>query len=57
MDAKSIVKVMALKTPGNTALAIKAEGDDAEPAIAALVALVERNFDEDRDKIASAGSR
>lgn len=49
VDAKSIVKVMALKLPGNTSLAISAEGDDAETAVIALVALVERNFDEDRD--------
>jgi phosphocarrier protein HPr len=52
VDAKSIVKVMGLKAPRNTALAIKAEGEDAKAAVAALVALVERNFDErheDRD--------
>jgi len=46
VDAKSIVKVMALKTPGNTTLSIKAEGDDAEDAVAAMVALVERHFGE-----------
>ena len=46
VDAKSIVKVMALKTPGNSTLSIKAEGDDAEDAIAAMVALVERQFGE-----------
>jgi phosphocarrier protein HPr len=46
VDAKSIVKVMALKIPGNTLLSIKAEGDDAETAVATLVALIERSFDE-----------
>ncbi len=49
VDAKSIVKVMALKMPGNTLLSIKAEGDDAETAVASLVALVERRFDEGND--------
>jgi phosphocarrier protein HPr len=49
VDAKSIVKVMALKTAGNTLLSIKAEGDDAETAVATLVALVERRFDEEPD--------
>jgi len=46
IDAKSIVKVMALKSPGNTKLSIRAEGEDAETAVAALVALIERHFDE-----------
>ena len=46
VDAKSIVKVMALKILCDTPLAIRAEGDDAEPAVAALVAFVERNFDD-----------
>ena len=46
VDAKSIVKVMALKTPRNSTLSIKAEGDDAEDAVAAMVALVERQFGE-----------
>ena len=46
VDAKSIVKVMALKSPGNTHLSIRAEGEDAETAVAALAALIERHFDE-----------
>ena len=46
VDAKSIVKVMALKVPCNTTLTIRAEGEDAKVAVAALVALVERHFDE-----------
>ena len=46
IDAKSIVKVMAMKGPCNSSLTIRAEGDDAETAVAALVALAERHFDE-----------
>ncbi len=52
VDAKSIVQVMALKTPGNTLLSIKAEGDDAETAVATLVALIERRFDDAGDDAA-----
>lgn len=46
VDAKSIVKVMALKVPEGATLVLQAEGADAEDAVAALVALVERDFDE-----------
>lgn len=46
VDAKSIVKVMAAKAPKGTRLQLRAEGDDADAAIAALVGLVERDFDE-----------
>ena len=46
VDAKSIVKVMATKAPKGSTLYLKAEGDDAEDAIEALVGLVERDFDE-----------
>ncbi len=46
LDAKSIVKVMAAKAPKGTRLQLRAEGDDADAAIAALVGLVERDFDE-----------
>lgn len=46
VDAKSIVKVMALKFPQGTELLMRAEGEDAQAAIAALVALIERHFDE-----------
>lgn len=45
-DAKSIVKVMALKLRSGTLLQLEAEGDDAEAALSALKDLVERNFDE-----------
>jgi phosphocarrier protein len=46
IDAKSIVKVMAMKAPEGTVLHIRATGADAEAAVATLRALVERNFDE-----------
>jgi len=46
IDAKSIVRVMAAKAPKDTVLHFRAEGADADAALAALVALVERDFDE-----------
>jgi phosphocarrier protein len=47
LDAKSPVKVMRLKAPVGTVLHVRAQGPDAQPATAALVALVARNFDEE----------
>lgn len=46
IDAKSIVKVMGLKVGEGATLHIRAEGDDAGGAVAALEALVARDFDE-----------
>jgi phosphocarrier protein len=46
IDAKSIVKVMAAKVPQGTELHFRAEGGDAAEAVAALIGLVERDFDE-----------
>ncbi len=46
LDAKSIVKVMAAKAPKGAVLYLRAEGEDATDAIAALVGLVQRDFDE-----------
>ena len=46
IDAKSIVKVMAAKAPKGTVLHLRAVGEGAAEAIEALVALVERDFDE-----------
>ncbi len=43
-DAKSIARVMAMKTPINTTIHFAAEGEDAERAVRALVALVEGDF-------------
>lgn len=44
IDAKSVVKVMGMKTPANTQLFIRAEGGDASAAVAALVRLVADDF-------------
>jgi phosphocarrier protein HPr len=46
IDAKSIVKVMAAKVPQGTEIHFEAEGSDASAAVAALLGLVERDFDE-----------
>jgi phosphocarrier protein len=46
IDAKSVVKVMALKVKKGAVLRFEAEGADAEGAVAALVDLVRRDFDE-----------
>jgi phosphocarrier protein HPr len=46
IDAKSIVKVMAMKARKDTTLYFRARGDDAEAAVAALVSLVARNFED-----------
>lgn len=46
IDAKSIVKVMATKAPQESTLFFRAEGEDAEQAVRALVALVEQDFED-----------
>ena len=46
VDAKSIVKVMALKLRTGATLQMRADGTDAEAAIEALKSLVTRDFDE-----------
>ena len=46
-DAKSPVKVMRVKAAKGATLHVQAEGADAAQAVAALVALVERRFDEE----------
>ncbi len=46
IDAKSIVRVMAMKAPRDTTLHFRASGPDADVALQALVALVDRDFDE-----------
>jgi phosphocarrier protein len=46
IDAKSVVKIMALKAPTGASLHIRAIGEKAEAAVEALRALVERDFDE-----------
>jgi phosphocarrier protein len=44
VDAKSVVKVMGMKTPARTQLYVRAEGDDAAAAVAAVVKLVNDDF-------------
>lgn len=46
IDAKSIVKVMALKLRTGAVLQMRASGDEARAAIDALEGLIERDFDE-----------
>ncbi len=45
-DAKSIVKVMAMKAKQNSTLHMRAMGADAEAAITAITALVTGDFDD-----------
>jgi phosphocarrier protein HPr len=49
IDAKSIVKVMASQAPKGSTPYLRVEGDDAGDAIAAIVGLVKRDFDEGHD--------
>jgi len=46
IDAKGIVKIMAMKAPAGTTLHIRASGEGCAEAVEALRALVERDFDE-----------
>ena len=46
IDAKSPVKVMRAKAPRGTTLHFRVSGADAAEAMAAMLALVERRFDE-----------
>jgi len=48
-DAKSIVKVMALKAKQDSTLFVRAAGADAQAAVDAVVGLVRRDFDEAGD--------
>jgi phosphocarrier protein HPr len=43
-DAKSIAKVMGMKTPSGVMLYFEAEGSDAHEAVTALIALVTADF-------------
>ena len=55
IDAKSVVKVMAMKVPKGVMLHIRASGDRAEEAVPAILALVDRDFDEgEGGKVANA---
>ena len=46
-DAKSPVQVMRVKAGKGSTLHLRAEGEDAQAAVAALVGLVERELDEE----------
>ena len=48
-DAKSIARVMAMKTPHRATLYFMAEGDDADEATSALAKLVDSDFADDND--------
>ena len=50
IDAKSISRVMGMKTPAETTLYFAAEGEDAEQAVNALVALVRSDFVDAADR-------
>lgn len=47
VNGKSIMGVMMLAAEAGASIELRAEGEDAERALAELVALVERGFDED----------
>ena len=44
INAKSVAKVMALRAPRDSVIEIKAHGEDAEAAVAALIDLVATDF-------------
>lgn len=46
IDAKSIVKVMAMKAKQHSTLFVRASGADANRAVAAVTGLVTRDFDD-----------
>lgn len=45
IDAKSIARVMKMRAPKDSTLHFQAEGSDAEAAVAAMVSLVEADFE------------
>ena len=47
VDGKSIMQMMMLAAVQGTKLEVKALGDDADEALAAIESLVERKFDEE----------
>jgi phosphotransferase system HPr (HPr) family protein len=54
-DAKSILAIMTLAAERGTELLLRATGDDAQQAIAALEQLILTGFGEDEDKNQEAG--
>jgi phosphocarrier protein HPr len=53
VDAKSIVRVMAIKAGKGSTLHLRAKGSDAGAAITTLSGFVASEFDEDRTDVAS----
>ena len=51
VNAKSIMGVMMLAAEFGAELVVKANGPDAEEAVAAIVALVAAKFGEDRERV------
>ena len=49
IDAKSIVKVMAMKAKQDSTLFVRAVGADAQAAVDAVIGLVRRDLDEAGD--------
>jgi phosphocarrier protein HPr len=49
VNGKSIMGVMMLAAEEGAQIELRAEGEDAEQALAELVSLVERGFDEDEE--------
>jgi phosphotransferase system HPr (HPr) family protein len=56
-DAKSILAIMTLTAEQGAELLLRAEGDDAHQALAALERLIVSGFGEDDDKNQEAGDR
>lgn len=54
LDAKSPVKIMRVKASKGTVLHFRAHGADAAAAVASVVQLVERRFDEDEAPVGDA---
>jgi phosphocarrier protein HPr len=50
IDAKSIVKVMAMKAPQQSTLHVRARGDMAANALSAILGLVRNDFEDDGGK-------
>lgn len=55
VDAKSPVRLMRFRAPSGTRLFVRAAGSDAEQMIRRIVALAERNFDEEDERAGSHG--
>ncbi len=47
VDAKSVLSLLMLECPMGTEVTVRAQGDDSEPAVAAVVRLVENKFGEE----------